>query len=131
MREQIDRLTFVEESVKKPALDKYDLYFSTFRQFIINFRLKEWREENKDMEDAHNPMEGKLSKAILVKNDDSHLHKGHLESNFDRQLFNLMKEVTTWKKLANFGAVGPFSSKKTGRKIRIFRGAPAVWGTFS
>lgn len=30
-----------------------------------------------------------------------------MESNFDRQLFNLMKEVATWKKLANFGAVVP------------------------
>lgn len=30
-----------------------------------------------------------------------------MESNFDRQLYNLMKEVTTWKKLANFGAVVP------------------------
>jgi dynein heavy chain len=31
MKEQIDRLTFVEDSIKKPALDKYDTYFSTFR----------------------------------------------------------------------------------------------------
>jgi Dynein heavy chain, N-terminal region 1 len=68
------------------------------------------------MEDSHNPMEGKLSKAILVKNDDVisdgknslvQSKPGHLESNFDRQLFNLMKEVSTWKKLANFGAVVP------------------------
>jgi len=71
MKEQVDRLTFVEESVKKPALDKYDLYFSTFRQFIIQYRLKEWREENRDMEESHNPMEGKLSKAILVKNEEN------------------------------------------------------------
>ena len=61
-------------------------------------------------------MEGKLSKAVLVKNDDNitevknillQSKPGHLESNFDRQLFNLMKEVTTWKKLSNFGAVVP------------------------
>jgi len=31
MKEQVDRLTFVEESVKKPALDKYDTYFTAFR----------------------------------------------------------------------------------------------------
>jgi len=68
------------------------------------------------MEESHNPMEGKLSKAVLVKNDDNitevknillQSKPGHLESNFDRQLFNLMKEVTTWKKLSNFGAVVP------------------------
>ena len=61
-------------------------------------------------------MEGKLSKAVLIKNDDNIVEAknillqskpGHLESNFDRQLFNLMKEVTTWKKLSNFGAIVP------------------------
>lgn len=57
--------------MKKPALDKYDQHFSTYRQVIIQFKLKEWRDENKDMEDNHNPMEGKLSKAILIKNDDN------------------------------------------------------------
>ena len=45
------------------------------------------------MEESHNPMEGKLSKAILIKNDDSVVEAknsllqskaGHLESNFDR-----------------------------------------------
>lgn len=93
MREQIERLTFIEEAVKKSAFDKYDLYFSTFRQFIINHRLKEWREENKDMEESHNPMEGKLSKAILIKNEENEKEgrhsalqskPGHLESNFDK-----------------------------------------------
>lgn len=52
MKEQIDRLSFVEDNVKKPALDKYDLYFTTFRQFIIQYRLKEWKEENRDMEES-------------------------------------------------------------------------------
>ena len=34
------------------------------------FEFQGEREENKDMEDSHNPMEGKLSKAILVKNEE-------------------------------------------------------------
>lgn len=118
MKNAIDQLSFVKEELKAPALKKYDDYYQRFRQYILNQKFKEWKDENKDFEDIEggNGVEVRLNKAVLIKieeNDDSHKKEilrnkaGHLESHFDKQLIKLLIEAVAWKKLASFGIVIP------------------------
>lgn len=118
MKLAIDQLSFVKEELKAPALKKYDEYFQRFRQFILNQKFKEWKDENKDFEDPEggNTVDIRLNKAVLIKieeNDDSFKKEllrskaGHLESHFDKQLIKLLIEAMAWKKLASFGIVIP------------------------
>ena len=98
MKSAIDQLSFVKEDLKRPAFAKYEDYFQRFRQFIINSKFKEWKEENKDLEESEggvNSIEFRLNKAVLQKieeNEGSAKNEllrslaGHLESNFDKQL---------------------------------------------
>lgn len=95
-KHSVDKLNFVAEATKKPALEKYDTYYQTFRQFIVNAKLKEWKEENKDFEE--NAIGSRLDKPILIKIDEHSTELqgsknfpaimkpkiGYLESNFDR-----------------------------------------------
>lgn len=47
MKESVERLYFIEESIKRSAFDKYDSIFQTFKQFIVHVKFKEWKDENK------------------------------------------------------------------------------------
>lgn len=119
LKQHVDKLNFVEETLKKPSLEKYDTYYQSFRHFIVNQKLKEWKEENKEFEE--NAIGSRLDKPILIKIDENnseiqHFRNapsmlkpkiGYLESNFDRQLLRLIKECVSWKKLANLGVVIP------------------------
>ena len=118
MKNAIDKLSFVKEELKSQALKKYDDYFQRFRQYILNQKFKEWKDENKEFEDPEggNNVEVRLNKAVLIKieeNDDTFKKEllrskaGHLESHFDKQLIKLLIESVAWKKLSSFGIVIP------------------------
>jgi len=69
LKASIDRLIFIEPELKKAALEKYDTYYQAFRLFIVNQKLKEWKEENKDCED--NAIGSRLDRPILLKVDEN------------------------------------------------------------
>ena len=79
-------------------------------------KLKEWRDENKELEDT--TLAVRLDRPVLYRVDencaDITLKKevlksklNYLESNFDRNIFKLIHEVVAWKKLSSFGVVIP------------------------
>ena len=116
MKIWIDKLKFIDDNLKKNAFEQYDSLYTTFKQNITNQKIKEWKEENKDLQDV--PLGPKLDKPVLLKItevDKDHVPrfeilksvKGYLESNFDNQLWKLMKEVSGWKKLVPFGIFIP------------------------
>lgn len=69
MKAAIDLLTFVKEDLKKSAITKYDDYFQRLRSFIHSTPFKDWKEENKELEDSENgnPIDLRLNKAVLQK----------------------------------------------------------------
>ena len=48
----IEKLTFFDETLRTDSLKKCDSYYQIFRQFIVNVKLKEWKDENKEYEDS-------------------------------------------------------------------------------
>jgi len=119
LKEQMDKLYFVDESVKYASFEKFELIYQNFKQFIVSVKLKEWREENKELEDSPVGLGPKcLDIPVLLRVDDNNLEiqrkerilrskKGHIESHFDRSLEKLMYEAVAWKKMAIFGVVIP------------------------
>lgn len=95
----IDKLTFIDENLSNDCKTKYDIYYQTFRQFIVNGKYKEWKDENKEYEDQ--PINKKLEQPILMKIEQNQSNKipilsiqaGHLESNFDKGVYKLIKET--------------------------------------
>lgn len=70
LKAHIDRLWFVDEKVKRPAIEKYDSIYGTFRLFI-NSCLKTWEAEV-NMEDP-SVLEVKcLAKSLLIRPDENH-----------------------------------------------------------
>ena len=107
MKEWIDKMVFVDDSIKRQPLEKYEQVYQSFRQFITG-KHKDWKEENKELEDAI--LTTRLDRYVLYRADDKCTDLtnkkdclkskiGHLESNFDRQILRLMNEVAAWKKL--------------------------------
>ena len=47
MKESVERLYFIDDTIKRAAFDKYDSIFQTFKQFIVHVKFKEWKDENK------------------------------------------------------------------------------------
>ena len=76
-------------------------------------KLKEWKDENIEYETL--PIARKLDQSILIRietasQNRNHLlvsRQGHLESNFDKGVFKLIKETVVWKKLTSEGAAPP------------------------
>lgn len=109
----IEKLTFFDEQIKHDSLKKCDSYYQIFRQFIVNVKLKEWKDENKEYEDS--PIGKRLDQHILVRVEQSQPHRtnllsskqGHLESNFDKGILKLIRETVIWKKLSSEGAGPP------------------------
>lgn len=50
MKDRINKLFFVEDRIKQPVLEKYENLYHTFKVFIVNLKLKEWKEENNELE---------------------------------------------------------------------------------
>lgn len=112
-REKIDKLYFVEESIKVPALEKYMTTVKQLESMIKDQKLAQWKEENKVFEEAGNLSKSIESVTILCRpdesNDDYKLKNGmlhpkprHIECNFDRKLLKLINEVAAWKILIPF-----------------------------
>jgi dynein heavy chain len=105
MRFWIDQMFFIEDSIKRTAIEKFEQLSSNLKQFIIESRLKEWKEDCKELEDI--VLTTRLDKYVLLRTDEKHpdfQYKkdalrpkiGHLESNFDRQLLKLTHETSAW-----------------------------------
>lgn len=127
MKDWIDKLYFVEEEIKRAAFDKYDNIFQSLRLFIVTTKLKEWKEENKELEESPSQLTKSLEIPLLARRVEEGggsgghgqqqqpanqaltqgAKAGHIESNFDRPLERLMHEVVAWKKLIPFGIVVP------------------------
>jgi hypothetical protein len=93
MKEWVDKLVFIDAAIKFQSLEKYDQVYQSFRQFIVLQKLKDWKDENKELEEQ--ALAPRLDRYVLTRADDKSpdLHNkkdvlkskiGHLESNFDR-----------------------------------------------
>lgn len=51
MKEWVDKVVFVDEAKKRLPLEKYDQVYTSMRQFIVLQKLKDWKDENKELED--------------------------------------------------------------------------------
>ena len=117
MKRQYDSLTFIDDSYKQVVFEEYQRVEGNLRNYMME-RHKEFRNEIKDQEELY---ARKLDQNILIESDDPNLHvynardmnplvnksrdlkKGHIESNFDKSLLKMLKEVVCFKKLAKDG----------------------------
>jgi len=67
MKDWIDKLYFVEEEIKRAAFDKYDNIFQSLRLFIVTTKLKEWKEENKELEESPSQLTKSLEIPLLAR----------------------------------------------------------------
>ena len=111
-KEKIDKLYFIDEHIKAPALEKYSITTKQMESMIKDQKLSQWKEENKAFEEAANLNKTIESVTLLCRPDEhSEDYKlpdllkpkpKHIESNFDRKLLRLITEVSAWKVLIPF-----------------------------
>ena len=118
MKRQYDSLSFIDENLKSVVVEEYQRVEGNLKNFMME-KHKEFKQEAKDLEDQY---PRKLDQNILLESDDPNIHssisardanplvresralkKGHIESNFDKSLLKLLKEVVCFKKLAKDG----------------------------
>jgi len=117
MKKQYDSLSFIPDDLKTPVLEEYPRVEQNLKQFMME-KHKEFKAEIKDQEEL---FFRKLDQNILQESDDPANQfnypkdynslvkesrargKGHIESNFDKSLFKMLKEVVCFKKLAKDG----------------------------
>lgn len=117
LKESIDRLYFVDDAVKAPALEKYQTTYKNLEAVIKEQKLNSWKEENKLYDDLANLNKSIENTTILCRpdenNEDYKLQEilrprpYHIECNFDRKLLKLMLEVNAWKILIPFNVRVP------------------------
>mmetsp|Transcript_23925 Transcript_23925/g.20935 ORF Transcript_23925/g.20935 Transcript_23925/m.20935 type:complete len:561 (+) Transcript_23925:252-1934(+) len=111
LKDAIDKLYFVDYSIKKPYLDKFDSVHHTLKHYYLQKqKFPEWRDEIKEHDVAG--LENKLNQPLLhraheqietfkTKNLEKYkLKKGQLESNFDKYLMRVIIETQGWEKIA-------------------------------
>lgn len=111
-KEKVDKLYFIDESIKVPAFEKYMITTKQLESMIKEQKLAQWKEENKLYEDSTNLSRSIEAVTLLCRPDEYHedykmidLLKPkphHIECNFDRKLLKLLNEVSAWKVLIPF-----------------------------
>ena len=116
MKNSIDRLVFIDDSIKRGAYEKYENFMQSFRNYIIQDRLMQWKKDISDFEKDSMHFTSKLEKPVLleIEQDEKKVHHeilikraGHVQSTFDLQLYKLLLEIPLWKKLIPVGASIP------------------------
>jgi len=69
LKESVDKLYFVEDSVKAPALEKYQTTYKNLESVIKEQKLNSWKEENKVYEDVANLNKSIENTTILCRPD--------------------------------------------------------------
>lgn len=111
-KEKVDKLYFIDDSIKVPAFEKYMITTKQLESMIKEQKLAQWKEENKLYEDSTNLSRSIEAVTLLCRPDEYHedykmidLLKPkphHIECNFDRKLLKLLNEVSAWKVLIPF-----------------------------
>lgn len=111
-REKIEKLYFIDDSIKQPAFEKYNTTVKQLESIIKEQKLVQWKEENKPFEDSTVLSRSIEGVTLLCRPDEHHEDNKlqellrpkphHIECNFDRRLLRLIYEVSAWKVLIPF-----------------------------
>ena len=111
-KDKVDKLYFIDEQIKTPAFEKYNITTKQLESMIKEQKLAQWKEENKVYEDSSN-LSRSIEAVTLLCRPDEHSEDykmidllkpkpHHIECNFDRKLLKLLNEVSAWKVLIPF-----------------------------